>query len=191
MTTKLVYIDDEIEKPPKTAEAIQRLLQIPGEFEINLRLPPKDFSELSDDLPDVLIVDLDLSTAHIDGKPISYFGSTLAAEMRMRHSSCPIVLVTRPQFLDIQGKLQILEESADLDLILLKDQIIKNPRETRVKIQALAEGFKALDSIRGKEWLKVLELMKANESERHILRESGPPIFRGQWQVPNVARWNS
>lgn len=134
MTTKLVYIDDEIEKPPKTAEAIQRLLQIPGEFEINLRLPPKDFSELSDDLPDVLIVDLDLSTAHIDGKPISYFGSTLAAEMRMRHSSCPIVLVTRPQFLDIQGKLQILEESADLDLILLKDQIIKNPRETRVKI---------------------------------------------------------
>ena len=108
MTTKVLYIDDEIDEPPRTAQAIRELLQSSCEFEINLRLPPKDFSELSDDLPDVLIVDLDLSTAHIDGKPISYFGSTLAAEMRMRHSSCPIVLVTRRQFLNIEGKLQLL-----------------------------------------------------------------------------------
>ncbi len=189
MTTKVLYIDDQIKEPPRTTEAIRDLLQSSGKFEVNLRPPPKDFSELSDDLPDVLMVDLDLSTAHIDGKPISYFGSTLAAEMRMRHSSCPIVLVTRPQFVNLEGKLQLLEESADLDLILLKEEIIKDPMGISIRIQALAEGFRALDSIRGQEWHKVLDLMLANESERSILREAGPPIVKGQWQVPNVARW--
>ncbi len=189
MTTKVLYIDDQIEEPPRTTEAIRELLRSSGKFEVNLRPPPKDFSELSDDLPDVLMVDLDLSTAHIDGKPISYFGSTLAAEMRLRHSSCPIVLVTRPQFVNLEGKLQILEESADLDLILLKEEIIKDPMGISVRIQALAEGFKDLDSIRGQEWIKVLDLMKADKSERNILREAGPPIVKGQWQVPNVARW--
>lgn len=189
MTTKVLYIDDQIQEPPRTTETIRELLQSSGKFEVNLRPPPKDFSELSDDLPDVLMVDLDLSTAHVDGKPISYFGSTLAAEMRMRHSSCPIVLVTRPQFVNLEGKLQLLEESADLDLILLKEEIIKNPTKISIRIEALAEGFRALDSIRGQEWHKVLDLMLANESERDLLREAGPPIVKGQWQVPNVARW--
>ena len=189
MAVKVLYVDDQIEEPPRTTEAIRELLQSSGRFEVNLRLPPKDFSELSDNLPDVLMVDLDLSTAHIDGKPISYFGSTLAAEMRMRHSSCPIVLVTRPQFVNLDGKRQILEESADLDLILLKDDIITDPVGISRKIQALAEGFRILDSIHEQEWRKVLDHMMADESERDILREAGPPIAKGQWQVPNVARW--
>jgi hypothetical protein len=189
MVTRVLYIDDEISQPPRTAKKIKELLHVPGEFIVDLQLPPKDFSDLSINLPDVLIVDLDLSTAHVGDEPISYFGSTLAAEMRMRNPSCPIVLVTRPQFLTTGGILQILEESADLDLILLKDDIIKEPERIRTKIESLSEGFKALNSVRNQEWQKVLNLMGANEDEGNILREAAPPITKGQWQVPNVARW--
>lgn len=189
MITKVLYIDDEIDQPPRTAQKIKELLHVTGEFKVDLSPPPRNFSELSKNLPDVLIVDLDLSTAHVGDEPISYFGSTLAAEMRMRNPGCPIVLVTRPQFLTTGGILQILEESADLDLILLKDDIIKEPERIRTKIQSLAEGFKALNTIHDQEWQKVLDLMKADEDEGNILREAAPPITKGQWQVPNVARW--
>lgn len=189
MTIKAIYIDDEIEQPYGPAQKIQELLQIPNVFEVNLRLPPASFSELSNESLDLLIIDLDLRTAEVGGNPISYFGSTLAAEMRMRPRACPLVLITRPQPLAESGKLLMLEESADLDLILLKDDVIKNPEDTRRKLIALVKGFKELEQEKGQEWQRVLDLLGANEDERNLLRESGPPLAKGQWNVPSTARW--
>jgi hypothetical protein len=187
MTTKVLYIDDEITEPGRDARKIQNLLNVEGEFECELRLPPKTFSDLPTDLSDALLVDLDLATMPDEGEPVSYFGSTLAAEMRMRHPACPIVLVTRPHV--IAGKSSLLEESMDVDLIVMKDAINRTPDEIRAKIVALIQGFRALQAIAGKEWSSVLKLMDANEDEANLLREAAQPLESKQWNIPQVARW--
>lgn len=189
MKIKVLYIDDEITKPGRDAQKIQELLHVPDKFECELRPPPKTFAELptESELPDALLVDLDLSAVPINGEPVSYFGSTLAAEMRMRKSACPIILVTRPQIM--AWKTQLLEESVDVDLIVLKDEINRNPDGVRGKIVALIEGFRALEAISGQDWEKVLALMKADSNEKNLLREAAPPIESGQWNIPQVGRW--
>jgi len=185
--TKVLYIDDEITKPGRDAQKIQELLNSEGEFECNLRRPPKVFSDLPTELPDALLIDLDLATAPVDGEPVSYFGSTLAAEMRMRHPACPIILITRPNV--IAGKLALLEGRMDVDLIVYKNEIIRNPAEVRARIVALIRGFQDLKTVVGQEWKSVLELMEANEQEASLLREASPPLEGKKWNVPQVARW--
>jgi len=187
MTTKTLYIDDEIARPGRDAQKIQELLNSEGEFECELRLPPKVFSDMPAELPDALLVDLELATAPVDGEPVSYFGSTLAAEMRMRHPACPIILVTRPHV--IAGKLPLLESSMDVDLIVYKDEINRNPAEVRAGIVALVQGFRDLGTVVGQEWQSVLELVGANEQETSLLREAAPPLEGKQWNIPQVARW--
>ena len=187
MTTRVLYYDDEIDRPGRDARKIQELLHVEGEFECELRLPPKMFSNLPVDLPDALLVDLDLSTVPVDEEPVGYFGSTLASEMRMRHPSCPMILVTRPHIM--AGKSSLLEESMDVDLIVLKEEIHRDPDGVRARITALIEGFQALEKITGQEWPRVLELMGADEDESNLLREAAPPIESKEWNIPQVARW--
>jgi hypothetical protein len=187
MTTKVLYIDDEIAKPGRDAQKIKELLDMAGEFECDLCLPPKLFSDLPTELPDALLIDLELGTAPEKGEPVSYFGSTLAAEMRMRHPSCPIILVTRPHV--IAGKSSLLEESMDVDLIVMKDAINRTPDEIRARIVALIQGFWTLEAIAGKEWQSVLRLMGATEDEASLLREAAQPLESKQWNIPQVARW--
>lgn len=187
MTTRVLYIDDEISRPDRDARKIQDLLNVEGQFECELRPPPKVFSDLPTELPDALLVDLDLATVPVKGEPVSYFGSTLAAEMRMRHPACPIILVTRPHI--IAGKSSLLEESMDVDLIVLKDTINRDTDEVRARIVALIQGFRALETIAGQEWQSVLRSMKANEDEASLLREAAQPLASKQWNIPQVARW--
>jgi hypothetical protein len=188
MVTRVLYIDDELDRPGRDAQKIRDLLHLEGEFECELRLPPKFFSDLPTELPDALLVDLDLSAIPASGEPpVSYFGSTLASEMRMRHPACPIILITWPHIL--AEKESLLEESMDVDLIVLKDKVNRNPDEAREKIMALAQGFGTLKAILGQDWSKVLTLMGASVEEANLLREAAPPIESKQWNIPQVARW--
>lgn len=187
MAIKVLYIDDEIDKPGRDAQKIRELLHVEGKFVCELRPPPKMFSNLPVDLPDALLVDLDLSTVSVGEEPVGYFGSTLASEMRMRHPSCPMILVTRPHIM--AWKSSLLEESMDVDLIVLKEDIHRDPDETRARIMTLIEGFQALEKISGQEWSSVLELMGADEDESNLLREAAPPIENKEWNIPQVARW--
>lgn len=189
MTTKVLYIDDEISRPGRDARKIQELLNAEDEFECELRLPPKEFSDLPTHLPDALLVDLDLGTVpeEKEQEPVSYFGSTLAAEMRMRQPACPIILVTRPHVM--AGKSALLEDNMDVDLIVMKDAINRDPDDIRAKIVALIEGFRNLETIAGKEWQKVIELMGADQQEANLLREAAPPLERKEWNIPQAARW--
>lgn len=187
MTTRVLYIDDEISEPGRAAQYIRSKLEAPGKFEIQLELPPKRLPGLTD-LPEALLIDLDLTTAVVDGETINYFGSTLASEMRMRHPACPIVLITKPNILtEYKSQIQMLEDSIDVDLILDKDEVIKNPGETRAQITSLAVGFQALGSIEQHDWQAVLDLMQANPEEANLLREAASPIK--DWTIPQVARW--
>jgi hypothetical protein len=189
MAVRVIYIDDEAVPPNAEAQAISELLSVPGQFECILQLPPKSFSELPIDHPDALLVDHDLSSAPEGGDPVSYMGSTLASEMRMRQPTCPIALVTRLHITAARWQEQFLRQSSDLDLIVDKDDIIRTPDNVRATLISLIEGFKALGRIEGQDWEKVLDLMGADEDEKNLLREAGPPVSNGQWNPPQTARW--
>lgn len=187
MMIDVLYFDDEISRPGRDAQKVKELLTIDGEFECRLMLPPKVFEDLPSQPPDALLVDLELGTAPPNGKPISYYGSTLAAEMRMRHPACPIILVTRRQV--IAERESFLERSINVDLIIYKDDVLQNPDQVREKVTALADGFRRLQTVAGKEWSSVLDLMGANQDEKSLLREAAPPLDEKRWTVPEVARW--
>jgi hypothetical protein len=190
MGVRVLYIDDEAVLGSGEAQAISELLNVPGEFECTLELPPKNFAELPVDHPDALLVDHDLTTVpEGGGAPVSYMGSTLASEMRMRQPSCPIALVTRLHLTAARWQSQLLRQSSDLDLIIDKDDIIRTPEKVRGTIISLAEGFKALSKVCDQDWEKALDLMGADDDERHLLREAGPPVSNGQWNPPQTAKW--
>jgi len=83
MTFKLLYIDDEIQRPNRDANYIKSKLELPGEFEIDLKPPPKQLPGADlDQNYDALLIDQDLTTAVVDDQSISYYGGTYAI-------SCP------------------------------------------------------------------------------------------------------
>jgi len=187
MTVKVLYIDDEIGKPRRDAQQIKSLLEMSNELECDLQPPPKNIFDSPAVMPDALLVDLDLSAAKVDGMSISYFGSTLAAEMRMRHSQCPIILITRAYI--IGRNRQWLEESGDVDLILDKDAINSNPDRARADIVALVKGFEDLRTVEGKGWKHVVDLFQADGDEIKLIQEAAPPLDHGSWNIPQMARW--
>jgi hypothetical protein len=189
MTVRVLYIDDEAVPQRGEPKAISDYLNLPGEFECTLQLPPKTFGELAVDHPDALLIDYDLSSAPENGDPVSYMGSTLASEMRLRQPMIPIALVTRLHITAAGWQRQFLQQSNDLDWIIDKDDIIRNPELVRATITSLVNGFAALAEIDGQEWERVLALMGANDDEANLLREAGPPISNGQWNVPQTAKW--
>ncbi len=188
MAISVLYIDDEATDSGE-ATAISRLLNVNGEFECILQLPPKTFAELSHDHPDALLVDHDLSSAPEGGDPVSYMGSTLASEMRMREPTVPIGLVTRLHITAAGWQQQFLMQSSDLDTIIDKDDIIRTPEKVRAEITSLVRGFRALGGVVGQDWEKVVGLIGANEDEGNQLREAGPPVSNGEWNIPQTAKW--
>jgi hypothetical protein len=165
----------------------QELLHSSGEFDVQLRRPPSDFSDLPHEFPDAFLVDMDLSRAAGNGKPVSYFGSTLAAELRMRNPSCPLFLVTREH---VNGlKENLLEERVVVDHVVLKETLIREPEKQRAQMISLIEGFQTLQSVAHEPWHAVLERLGADEEEAHLLREAGPPFNGLRWTIPQTARW--
>jgi len=107
----------------------------------------------------------------------------------MRHPTCPIALVTRLHVTAARWQEQFLRQSSDLDVIIDKDEIITAPDAVRATIISLSKGFKDLEKSEGANWESVLGLMGANEEEKHVLREAGPPVTNGEWNAPQTAKW--
>jgi len=183
MAYSALYIDDQVTDPD--VRGLRDLLDDPESLICELRLPPPNL--VLPRVPDVLLIDLDLSTRPPGSDAVNYYGSTLAAETRFRTPTCPIVLITRNNILI--GRSQLVADSGDVDLILYKDEIIRNPDESRARIVALIAGFKGLESISGHDWQQVLQVMGADDEESDLLREAAPPLESHQWNVPQVARW--
>lgn len=186
-----LYIDDELERANRDAQKIKELLELTDQIKVKLSAPPKDFSDILDEQPDLFLIDLDLSTAQVEGENISYFGSTLAAEMRMRSEECPIILITRPEMLEGDGnwKSSILESKADIDLLLYKNQINEQWERETQKIVALVEAFRKLNKSGERNWQSLVSLIGAQGDEEGDLREAAPPIERNAWNIPQAVRW--
>src|SRR5438552_5529801 len=139
---KVLYIDEQI-GGAADATVIQNRLNSTGELDCELQRPPENLADLSL-AHDALLVDLNLPTMPPKGEPVDYYGTALAANVRMTKSECPIVLVTTPEVIGSRARQRALEESLDFDLIVYKDDILQNPNPQIAQIVALIEGFQML-----------------------------------------------
>lgn len=216
---KLFYVDDQIDAQGKDTRSgqIRDAINNNSQFDCELRPPPADFGELKDWSLDALLVDLDLSTA-TEGTSVSYFGSTLASEMRVRRPNVPVILTTG------QAKqrwiVQVLDDDGESDLIWFKDEIIEKTDDFLSALHNLILGFQRLAAAPEQTFEGLTTILGAsNDEEKRLLRESGLPLRRRpkqdeeggvgtsvaavsrrsrgrddrneptEWQVPNVARW--
>jgi len=105
----------------------------------------------------------------------------------MRNPSSPIVLITRPDLLT--GKGQLLADNIDVDYILYKDDINRNPNLARKIIVDLCGSFNQLAGVPRRDWPALVNLMQATAEEADLLREAAPPVEKGIWETPQIARW--
>lgn len=182
---QVLYYDDEGGIPHRDAETIKERLELTREIRCDLQSPPRDFADLPHEIPDAVLIDFDLRSAH----DVNYFGSTLAAELRMRHPSCPIILITRPEV--ISGRSSQMRKNLDLDHILYKNEIIEKPENVIKQISILVKGTQTISKLRSEEksWESVVTAMGATPDELNDLREAFPPVEGKDWEVPQMSRW--
>ena len=190
------WLDDQIDAQGKDTRSnqIRDAINAGSGFECELHNPPTDFADLKNWTVDALLVDLDLSTAS-EGTSVSYYGSTLASEMRVRRPNIPVILTTGQA--KERWRVQVLDDDGDADLIWFKDEIIERVDDFKVELRNLILGFRSLDQQKIPDFDTLMTILGAVDAdERRLLRESGLPLRRRpgkldatEWQVPNVARW--
>jgi len=142
--------------------------------------------------PDMVVVDFDLAQRQPNGAKAPYTGVTLAAAIRDKVPSIPVLLVSR-------GALgRRLERRRDLpasfDDLIYKEQIAKAPPEVVKDLAELISGFQTLASIPKLRWTDLVTLLGARDAdEREALRlstgSSGSDASPAVWRVSEAARW--
>lgn len=185
------YIDDQA---AKQAEHYRDRLARADEFECQLFSPPalEELDELVAEVPDLFLIDYELSLIQQDGTKSPYQGNTLAAAIRERLPDCPIVLITRETILeelDHQRRRQLVGRMQMYDELIHKEELDDNLDITRQELVSIAEGFSALTRIENKTWPSLVETMVANQDESNVLREASPPLDKAEWTVTDAAYW--
>jgi len=187
MSYKLLYIDDEVST--NIPNDIAHSLNTGDVLSCELDFPPEHLSGISEDY-DAYLLDLDLSTVSESGRNVGYRGSALAAELRLRTQTSPIILLTRQTIIDSASWWrQILENNIDVDAVIYKGDIGSDPDIYRTQIITLIEGYKLLSQIPSGSWRDVLELLGADDESRSKIKESNPPVNGNNWNIPHTARW--
>lgn len=187
MSFKILYIDDEINT--NAPNDIAASLNQSDQLSCTLDFPPKHLSDVSEDY-DAYLLDLDLSSVSDEGHSVGYKGSALAAELRLRTQTSPIILLTRQTIIDSASWWrQILENNIDVDAVIYKGDLLSNPETYRSQIITLVEGYKRLSQIPSGSWRDVLDLLGADDDSRGKIKESNPPVNGNNWNVPHTARW--
>ncbi|HML22078.1 MAG TPA: hypothetical protein PKD09_10530 [Aggregatilinea sp.] len=192
------YIDDEqdvVTAATDTAIRYAERLSRAGNFDCIPMFPPQWSAldgELLQSLPDLFLIDYDLSRVQEDGTKAAYRGSTLANEIRARYPHIPIVLITRQSVLDnldSQTKRLLLRHMQSFDDLILKSSLNENLDSTRQILVSLVFGFKALAQISNRNWQNLLPLLDVDDDESEQLRESAPPLQNGEWTIAEIGKW--
>jgi len=183
------YIDDQT---ANQAERYRDRLARADEFECQLFSPPalEKLDELVAKVPDLFLIDYDLSLIQKDGTKSPYQGNALAAAIRERLPDCPIVLITRGTILEQlnhQRRRQLVGRMQMYDELILKEDLDDNLDTTRQELVSIAEGFSVLAQVENKTWPSLVEAMVANPDEKQVLREANPPL-KDEKQVLREAR---
>lgn len=174
---KVFYIDDQIDSINTDANRIRAVINTDSEFDCELVPPPDNFAKVLEWQMDALLVDLDLSTPNTHGQRVSYYGSTLASEIRVQQPNRPIILTTGQA--KERWKVQVLDDNSDADLIWFKGEIIANSDQFRSELRNLILGFRRLAEEQNRTFEGLMTLLGAeDEDEKRLLRESGLPLRR-------------
>ncbi len=186
MTSRVLYIDDA---EPELLRTYAAQLQEAGSLEIECSPPPlqMDLRPFVQTTSDLFLVDYDLTQVDKQGRHADYFGGTLAARIREVFPEHPIVLLTRRSLESWKTNRYLLEALEVFDWVLFKDD---DPTLAARILTSISTAFKRLRGTQGKDWPSLRRLLgTANPVEEDLVRQAGPPLRDGQWQVPVLARW--
>jgi len=192
---KVLYIDDDLEE----VRRIKTLLEASGSLYIDGRGPQHNIGENFDvnDLPDLFLIDYELSKPYGDNPPAQYSGTTLSAAIRDVANSYPVVLLTKRSILDPGREQEHLDELQLIDQLLFKDSLTDRERlnQTVDLIVGLAKGYQILRQTAQTEptWDGLLMILGALPEEAELLRLANPPLFlqqqRSIWSPARLAIW--
>lgn len=191
---RVFYVDED----PDEAESAKQYLESTEQLEVEVVPPKVDIGEtLSDKTADIYILDYLLTGRQPDGSTVAYKGGTLSAAVREQAKDRPVILLTKPEILGPRDKRELLADLRVIDDVMFKSELAKPTSRGRIlnELVSLAQGFRTLRSVPAHErsWLRLLQLLGANEDEAYLLGKAAPPLYAGQnaegWSVSEIASW--
>ncbi len=176
MTIKTLYIDDEEIDLARNKDYFETYAD--NRFEL-VTCRPFDLSEvyrcINTCSPELILVDLDLSSADENDHVIGLNGLTLMTEIRQNFQGIPLVLFTKKSL--FESDILPVPESLlyTIDLIVYKEQVSKHDPTLLDELYSLANGYHILREHSELNWEKVLELLGADEEDYDDIKASSPP----------------
>ena len=188
---KTLYIDDSEQELQKYRSRFNTDSRSKDEFTIIAHNSPKsaqDYSQLYEDYPELILVDVDLSIPDSEGKVAGISGIALSTELRRKFPDAPIVLFTRPSVFKARDYPE--RTLSNIDHIIYKKDLFTPDSTLLDSLYQLAIGFKKLHNERSRKWIDLLKVINAPEIDRENLRLANPPIdSEGKWSVSEAAAW--
>lgn len=193
MKIKTLYIDDEETDLGRNRDYFKTYAD--DQFEL-ITCKPSDLSEvykcINTNSPDLILVDLDLSSADEKGRVISLNGLTLMTEIRQKFQEIPLVLFTKKSL--FESEISYLPENLlyTIDQIVYKEQVAKHDPTLLTELYSLAEGYHKLKEVSKLDWETITELIGASEEDYDDIRTSSPPgllITNSPYTVIEISKW--
>jgi CheY-like chemotaxis protein len=161
-----------------------------ADLEIVAFAPPPDLAlaMLGDKRWDLFLVDYELMGVADEGLHSNYRGGTLAITLKERARDVPVVLFTRQGLQEWQADRRLFESIRIFDDIVFKGDVETNPDDARDRLLRVAIGFEDLRNA-GRDWGAASARIGATPDEESQLKEAGPPIEGGNWEVAELAKW--
>jgi len=193
MKIKTIYIDDDDRELKKYERKFEEDKRAKNRFEIVTINSQKKIGDLISEVeknnPELILVDFELDIpSPEDDVVIGISGAPLSTALREKFPDIPIVLFTRPTVFKIdQYPPKVL---SSLDEIIYKSDVFKEGGEELYILYELAIGFEKLRNAESKNWIDLLSVIKAPQSDHDSLKLSNPPITSGgEWSVSEAADW--
>jgi len=188
---KTAYIDDDDKELKKYKRKFETEETAKNRFEIiaiNAQMKIEDIiGKIKESNPELILVDFKL-TKPKDGVLVGISGASLSTALREKFQEIPIVLFTRRSVFKIERyPSRIL---SNLDEIIYKSDVFREEGKYLDFLYELAIGFEKLRNAQPKNWINLLKLIKAPESDYDSLKLSNPPITSGkEWLISEAVDW--
>ena len=193
MKSKIIYIEDDTKDLKKYKRVLEtemldgdgfRVIEVAAqELEIST-----GFSNLEQEEPDLILVDLNLSRPK-NNKIYNLSGAATSTAFREKFQGIPIVLFTRRDI--IKGKFPAINQMiSGIDDIIFKDDIRTDSEKINNTLLELIEGYKTIREIEPRSMQDLLNLLVAPEKSYDSIKLADPPLF-GNSRIPDylIAHW--
>src|SRR6266498_2500910 len=191
----ILYIDDDATE----LRRIKALLEASGRLRVVAEIPKASISANieSANLPNLFLIDYELSKIQDDNSSVDYNGTTLSAAIRGVANNWPVVLLSKKSLIDPGKRHEHLAEFQLIDEIIYKDSLGDMDSLSRIVdlIVSLSEGYQRLRDIvvQSPNWDGVMAALTASPEETEQLTLANPPLYpqqgRSIWTPSRLADW--